>query len=152
MNRAGIGAGPPQAEAAAAAGKGRPEAALTVASLLSILLLTFHLADDTVQARVGTGAAGSADIPALLILAVWLYGTFPLAGRRSGHVIMFLGGVLGVVASVVHMMGNGMTAGRATGSAGTWAFVWTTIALGATGMFSALLAARALWRGRGSWR
>ncbi|HKD70534.1 MAG TPA: hypothetical protein VKB61_00320 [Candidatus Acidoferrum sp.] len=61
---------------------------LTVASLLSILLLTLHITDDIVR---GISKAESSNT-ALLILAVFLYGTLVLRERRSGHVIMlFIG-------------------------------------------------------------
>ena len=57
---------------------------LTVASLLSILFLTLHITDDIVR---GISKAESSNT-ALLVLAVFLYGTLVLAERRSGHVIM----------------------------------------------------------------
>src|SRR5512147_3171206 len=61
---------------------------LTVASLLSLLFLTLHITDDIVR---GISKAESSNI-ALLVLAVFLYGTLVLPERRSGHVIMLLVG------------------------------------------------------------
>jgi len=53
---------------------------LTIASLLSILLLTLHITDDIVR---GISKPESSNI-ALLVLAVFLYGTLVLPERRSG--------------------------------------------------------------------
>src|ERR1035441_1874869 len=64
---------------------------LTIASLLSILLMTLHLTSDTVHARVGTAEAGGSTLIAVPILVVWLYGTLVLGERRSGHIIMLVG-------------------------------------------------------------
>jgi len=55
-------------------------ATLTIASLLSILLMSFHLSDDVVR---GMEPGGTKNIAGVLILAAWLYGTLALAGRRS---------------------------------------------------------------------
>jgi hypothetical protein len=87
----------------------------------------------------------------VLILVVWLYATLVLADRRSGHIIMLLGslGAPGVLA--LHMSGAGLVGGRIANSSGIFFWVWTLLALGATGAFSAVLAARGLWsmqRGR----
>jgi len=53
---------------------------LTIASLLSILLLTLHITDDIVR---GISKAEPSNI-ALAVLVVLLYGTLVLAERRSG--------------------------------------------------------------------
>jgi len=61
---------------------------LTIASLLSILLMTFHLTDDIVR---GMEPGTLSDLIVLPILAVQLYGTLVLAGKRSGYVIILSG-------------------------------------------------------------
>jgi len=68
-----------------------------------------------------------------------LYGTVELAGRRWGYVITVLGGLAALSMPFVHTLGP-----RAT----RWgfSFVWTLIALGAIGAFTAVLSARELWR------
>jgi hypothetical protein len=63
---------------------------LTVASLLSLLFLTLHITDDIVR---GISKAESSNT-ALLVLAVFLYGTLVLPERRSGHVIILLIGLI----------------------------------------------------------
>src|SRR2546421_10924149 len=78
---------------------------LTIASLLSILFFTFHLADDIVR---GFEPGKLSNLPALPIFVVWLYGTLVLAGRRSGYIITFLGGLFSLVVPLAHMRGKGV--------------------------------------------
>jgi hypothetical protein len=54
---------------------------LTIASLLSILFMTFHITDDIVR---GMEQGTLSNLIAVPILVVWLYGTLVLAERRSG--------------------------------------------------------------------
>jgi|SRR5262245_15232720 len=115
---------------------------LTIASLLSILFLTFHLTDDIVR---GFENGGVKNITGVLILVVWLYGTLVLAERRSGYVIILLGSLLGSGVPVVHMMGSGLVGGRIANSSGVFFWVWTLIALGVTALFSVILSVRGLW-------
>src|SRR5258706_4102758 len=79
---------------------------LTIASLLSILLLTLHITDDIVR---GISKAESSNI-ALAVLVVLLYGTLVLAERRSGYAIMLLVGMVAAGMSVIHMRGVHITA------------------------------------------
>jgi len=116
---------------------------LTTASLLSILIFTFHLADDVVH---GMEPGTVVNLIAVPILVVWLYGTLVLAERRSGYVIILLGSLLSLAVPVVHMKGKGV--GIASGianSSGGFFFVWALIAIGVTGLFSVILSARGLW-------
>ena len=53
---------------------------LTIASLLSILFMTFHLTDDIVR---GMEPGTLSDLIVLPIVVVQLYGTLVLAGKRS---------------------------------------------------------------------
>jgi hypothetical protein len=115
---------------------------LTITSLLSILLMTFHLADDVVR---GIEPGGVRNLIGVAILVIWLYGTLALAPRRSGYVIMFLGSLLASGVPVVHMTGAGLVGGRIANSSGVFFWVWTLLALGVTGIFSAILSAHGLW-------
>jgi hypothetical protein len=117
---------------------------LTIASLLSILLLTLHITDDIVR---GISKAESSNI-ALLVLVGLLYGTLVLHGRRSGHVIMLLVGLLAAGMPVMHMRGTHY--GEIAKSPGGFFFVWTLWALGGLGGFTFILAARGLWSLRSS--
>ena len=116
---------------------------LTIASVLSILLITFHLTDDIVR---GMEPGKLLDLIAVPILVAWLYGTLVLAEKRSGNVIILIGSLLGLVVPVVHMMGKGVgVSGNIAKSSGAFFFIWTLIALGVTALFSVILSARALW-------
>ena len=66
-----------------------------------------------------------------------------LAERRSGYVIMLLGGLFAAAMPVLHMRGTGYAA-IAT-SAGGFFFVWTLWALGGLGGLTFILSARGLW-------
>lgn len=120
---------------------------ITVASLLSIVLMTIHLADDIAR---GIEKGGVSDLIAVPILVAWLYGTLALAGRRSGYVIIFFGSLLGLLATVSHFKGaGGVAGGRIENSSGALFFVWTLIALGVTAVFSLVLSVHGLWSLRG---
>ena len=115
---------------------------LTIASLLSVLFMTLHLAGDIV---LGMEPGTLSSLIALPIVVVQLYGTLVLAGKRSGYVILLLVSLLELVVPVVHMKGAGV--GRAVAqSNGAFFFIWTLLALGVTALFSVILSARGLWR------
>jgi hypothetical protein len=121
----------------------KPSAMLTIASLLSILLLTFHLADDIVR---GMEPGKLLDLIAVPFLVVWLYGTLVLAERRSGYVIILLFSLLVLVVPVIHMEGAGVgVGGTIAKSSGGFFFIWTLFALGVSALFSVILSVRGLW-------
>ena len=115
---------------------------LTITSLLSILLMTFHLSDDVVR---GFEPGGFKNIIGVLMLVVWLYGTTMLADRRSGFIIILLGSILGSVVPVAHMMRAGLVGGRIANSSGKFFWVWTLLTLQVTAIFSLILSTRGLW-------
>ena len=115
---------------------------LTITSLLSILLFAFHWVDEVSR---GMETGGLSALGGVLILVVWLYGTLVLAERRSGYIIMLLGGIFGLGVLVLHMKGTGIVGRRIANTSGIFFWVWTLIALGVTSSFSAILAARGLW-------
>ena len=116
---------------------------LTIASLLSILLMTFHLADDIVR---GFEPGKLTNLTAVPIFVLWLYGTLVLAERRSGYIVTLLGGLFSLVVPLAHMRGKGVgVTSSLANSSGHFFFVWTLIAIGVTGLFSVILAARGLW-------
>ena len=76
---------------------------LTIFSLVTIVLTTFHLTHDALHQSNGMSAG---DVSILLaIMLVMLYGTVELAGRRAGFVIMFLGGLAGAAMIYLHSAG-----------------------------------------------
>jgi len=128
----------------------RHNVTLTITSLLSLILLTLHLADDIVRGFEPGGLVNL--LGAVLISVVWLCGALLLAGRRSGYVIILLGSLLGFFVPYIHMRGKGVgVASGIANSSGGFFFVWTLLALGAISLFSTVLSARGLWglrRGR----
>ena len=119
---------------------------LTITSLLTILFMTLHLTGDTIRARAGTLEAGGSTLIGVPVLAIWLYATLMLADRRSGHIIMLVGSLLALGMPVAHVMGaGGIFRGQIARSSPAFLFVWTLHALGVTGLFSFILAVRALW-------
>ena len=114
---------------------------LTIASLLSILFMVFHLTDDIVR---GMEPGTLSDLIVLPIVVVQLYGTLVLAGKRSGYVLILLVSLLELVVPVVHMKGAGV-GGAIAQSNGAFLFIWTLLALGVTALFSVTLSARGLW-------
>jgi len=116
--------------------------ALTIASLLSVLFMTIHLADDIVR---GMEPGTLQDLILLPILAVQLYGTVALAGKRSGYVMILVVSLLDLIVPVVHMKGAGV-GGKIAGSSGGFFFIWTLLAIGLTALFSVFLSARGLWK------
>ncbi|HEY9402867.1 MAG TPA: hypothetical protein VIQ24_09235 [Pyrinomonadaceae bacterium] len=117
---------------------------LTVASLLSILFISLHHADDVVR---GMAPGKLSNLVPVLFLLVWLYGTLALAGRRTGYVIILVSSLLASGIPVLHMTGSGLVGGKinAGGDFGEFFFVWTLIALGVTAFFSVILSAHGLW-------
>ncbi len=115
---------------------------LVVTSLLSIVLLTLHVTDDIVR---GISKAESSNT-ALLVLAVFVYGTLVLAEQRSGHVIMLLVGLFAAAMPVIHMRGAHYS--EIARSTGGFFFVWTLWALGGLGGVTFILSARGLWTRR----
>ena len=122
---------------------------LTITSVLSILFMAFHWADDIVR---GMSPGGVSGLGGVLILVIWLYGTLVLGDRRSGYIIMLIGSLIGLGMPVLHVIGpGGIFQGQIARSSPAFLFVWTLHALGVTGMFSFILSVRALWnRGQSS--
>ena len=120
---------------------------LTITSLLAIVLLSLHLTQDALREKPGTWPAGPGNLVAIIILLVYLCGTVLLSGRRSGYVIMLLGAVFAAAMPVLHL-----TAPRfgLVPRPGAFLFMWTLIALGVTGAFSAILSLRELLRSGGA--
>jgi len=122
----------------------KQSAMLTIASLLTILFMTLHLTGDILFQMA---PAGLANLFAVFVFVVQLYGTLVLGGRRAGYIIIFLGSVLGLIIPVVHMKGTrGVLGGDIGNSSQAFLFVWTIFALGITSTFSIILSASALLR------
>jgi hypothetical protein len=121
---------------------------LSVTSILSVLLLALHISQDIV---FGFDRAGLNHLVGVAILLVVVCGAVLLRERRSGKVIMLLGGVMAAAMLPLHMR-NGLRP-EFLEKSGALLFIWTLYVLGVTGAFSVILAIQAL-RGRrvASWR
>ena len=116
---------------------------LTIASLLSILFMSFHHADDVVR---GLAPGKLSNLVPIIFLAIWLYGTMlAFAGKRSGYITVLVLSLLGLAIPIVHMTGAGFVGGDIVSSGGAFFFVWTLVALGVTTLFSVILSVRGLW-------
>jgi len=104
---------------------------LPITSLLSVVLLTFHLADDVV---LGKDVLDIGRLSIYLpIIAVWLYATLLLTERRSGYTVVVLGALLGLAVVAIHASGT-------NGIHGDFLHVWLLVAIGSTSLFSLILA------------
>ena len=123
----------------------KPNIVLAIASFLSILLFTFHLADDIV---LGFEDGGLANLTAVPIAVLWLCGTLlVLSERRSGYIIVLIFSFLGMGIPVIHMMGRGIGIGSRVGEyPDQFFFAWTLIAIGVLTMFCVILSVRGLWK------
>lgn len=116
---------------------------LSISSLLTLIFLTFHHADDVVR---GFAPGKFSNLIPIVFLAFWLWViTLVLAERRSGYIIILILCLLASGLPAIHMQGAGIAGGRIANSHGAFFFVWTLIMIGATALFSVLLAARELW-------
>ncbi|HKU72788.1 MAG TPA: hypothetical protein VJR02_02620 [Pyrinomonadaceae bacterium] len=117
---------------------------LTITSLLSLLFLSFHHADDVVR---GLAPGKFSNLIVIVFMVFWLYATtLVFAERRSGYIMILVLCLLGSGIPVIHMTKAGMAGGRIANSSGAFFFVWTLVVIGTTTLFSVLLAARELWR------
>jgi len=121
---------------------------LTLTSLVTIVLFSLHWADEVARGlEPGTFSA----VGGLLILAVWLSVTLAFAERRWGLIVILVVSILASAVPILHMQGRGLVLGRygTTNMSSPLFWVWTNIALGASGMASVVLSVRALWTLRG---
>ena len=110
---------------------------LTITSLFTVVLTSLHFTDDNLHTKGGVDTVGITIL--LSILLVMVYATIELAGRRLGYAIIFLGGIAAAYMPYLHGMGPSST---------RWGyeFMWTMLAMGVSGSFAAILAARAMYR------
>ena len=118
---------------------------VTIASALSVLLLSLHLAADIVR---GYEKGNLWNLTAIPIMVLWLWGAaLALAGRRWGYVITLLFSLLAVGIPIIHFSGvKGVAGGRIAGTSGAMFFVWTLLAIGVTALSGFLLSTHGLWR------
>ena len=108
---------------------------LCATSMLSVFLLALHISQDIV---FGFDRAGLNHLVGVAILLVIVCGAMLLRERRSGKVIMLLGGVMAAGMLPLHMR-NGLRP-EFLEKDGALLFIWTLYLLGVTGVFSIILA------------
>jgi hypothetical protein len=114
---------------------------LTIASLLAIVLLPFHIGGDVV---IGLDKGGPGMLFVVVpILLVMTCAALLLAERRAGYIIMFLGGLATLGMPIIHR-NNGFTPAVARAPGGLF-FIWTLVALGVIGGLIMILSARGFW-------
>ena len=127
---------------------------LRIVAVLSVVLGTLHMADDVLHFQPGLApghwqaTGGATSLVVIPIFVVFLYGATVLAGRRSGYVIVLVGSLLSATMCVVHLINARFQGGEIAKASSTFFFVWGLFAIGVTGAFGAVLAARGLWRSR----
>ncbi len=112
----------------------RPGVLLTGTTLLTGLFLTLHVADDIAR---GMDTIGLHTLTALFVLALWLYGSLVLSGRRSGYILQLLLAILGLGVVIIHLRGAHM--GQIAVSSGGVLFVWVLFLIGTTSFLSMVL-------------
>jgi hypothetical protein len=123
----------------------KPDRLSTIASLLTVLLLSLHLADDIVR---GYEEGVLWNLIAIPIVVLWLYGALVLGDRQSGRLITLVFSLLATGVPIIHFQGaKGFAGWRVAGTSGATFFVWTLLAIGITALLGFLLSARGLWRG-----
>ena len=116
---------------------------LSVSSLLTLIFLSLHHADDVVR---GFAPGKFSNLIPMFFMVFWLWvTTLVLAERRSGYILILVLCLLASGIPVIHKQGPGIAGGRIANSHGAFFFVWTLVIIGATSLFSALVAARELW-------
>ena len=122
----------------------KESSALTIMSLFSLLLLTFHLTGDIVYGWEPGGRGNL--IVMVLVSGVWLGGVLFFRERWLGYIMTLLGGLISLLVPYIHMGGRGVgVASRLSGHVGHFFFVWSLLALGVIGFFSVILSARGMW-------
>lgn len=118
---------------------------LVTCSLLSVVLLSLHIAQDIV---LGLDRAGLNHLVGVGILLVIVCGAVLLRDHVVGRVIMLLGGVMAAGMLPLHMR-NGLRP-EFLDRPGVLLFVWTLYLLGVLGAFTVVLAVLAFVRPRPS--
>lgn len=112
---------------------------LALLSLISLVLLSMHVADDYVQGFDKHVVDNPYGILAFVFVAC---GIFLFRERLVGRIILLLGGIFAVAMPIMHL--NGHYPPDFARADGAFRFVWTLYAIGTTGALTIILALREL--------
>ena len=115
---------------------------LTVSSLLTLLLLTFHLAADVAY---GFEPGDTKMVIGALIAVTYLSGILLVPRGLLGYIILLVFAVLATGVPIIHMSGSGLVGPRVAGSSGVFLWVWSNFFLDVTEIFSAIVAMLEIW-------
>jgi hypothetical protein len=104
-------------------------------SLLSVLLLTLHLAEDAYHSPPGTIEAGWGNLTGVVVLTLMLAGPALVPELRSGRMIMLFVALAAIGMPALHFSNNG----NRSRYSDALLFIWCLIALGVNGLFSLML-------------
>jgi hypothetical protein len=108
---------------------------LVGASLLSVVLLSLHMAQDAFHSKAGSVAAGIGNLTAILLLVLLLAGPALVPERRSGRIIMLFIALAALGMPALHFSLNGDRSRYSD----ALLFIWCLIVLGVNGGLSLLL-------------
>jgi hypothetical protein len=123
-----------------------PKVALTIASVVTIVLLVLHVTDEIAR---GLEPGGLNMVTPMFVVAAWLYVALMPGERRWRYVVLLLGSILGIGIPILHMTGRGLIGGRiAVGSPGALFWAFTNIIVGVIATVSFILCVQGLWNMR----
>jgi len=114
------------------------ELLLTVLSLLAIVLVGMHIADDYVH---GFDLRVVNNPYAILILVAWSSGVLLVRDRLIGRVVILLGGLVAITIPILHLNGRGY-GDVFLKTDGALRFIWTLYMLGTIGALIIICAIR----------
>jgi hypothetical protein len=113
---------------------------LTITSLVSILLLTFHFTDDMIH---GLDTPGPSNMIAIAIVVVFSLGPLLLRQRLAGRILILLGALGAAGMPVLHMQGRSFP--EVVRGSGGFFFFWTLLMLGILGTLSIIMVLIEFW-------
>ena len=121
---------------------------LTVLSLLAVVLVAMHIADDYVHGF----DRGVVNNPyGILILGAWSSCVLLLRDHQIGRVVILLGGLVTLVVPIMHLNGRGY-GDEFLKADGALRFIWTLYLLGTIGVVIVIAAIREMLSARSSQR
>ena len=112
---------------------------LTVTSVVSIVMLSVHVADDIAH---GFDTAGLVNFIGIVALAGLFYATLIFRDRLAGRIVMLLVALFALGMPVIHLRSAHIN--ETAQASGGMFFIWTLWALGITGILGLILTVQEL--------